>query len=110
MAKSLIHINQKTYNQWLKTIKENVRHTQLKASIAVNSELINFYWELGKSIIDKQNEYNWGTGVIDQLAIDLKKEFPDVEGFSRYNLYYIKQFYLFYSQSSIVQQLVGQLP
>ena len=110
MAKSLIHINQKTYNQWLKTIKENVRHTQLKASIAVNSELINFYWELGKSIIDKQNEYNWGTGVIDQLAIDLKKEFPDVEGFSRSNLYYIKQFYLFYSQSSIVQQLVGQLP
>ena len=110
MAKSLIHINQKTYNQWLKTIKENVRHTQLKASIAVNSELINFYWELGKSIIDKQNEYNWGTGVIDQLAIDLKKEFPDVEGFSRSNLYYVKQFYLFYSQSSIVQQLVGQLP
>lgn len=109
MAKALINSNQKTYKQWLITIKENVRQTQLKASIAANSELINFYWNLGKSITDKQNEYNWGAGIIDKLAIDLKKEFPDIEGFSRSNLYYIKQFYLFYSQVSIIQQPVGQL-
>ncbi len=109
MAKTLLNSNQKTYNQWLKTIKEKVRQTQLKASIAVNSELINFYWELGKSIIEKQQENEWGSSVIDQLAIDLKKEFPEVEGFSRSNLYYIKQFYAFYSQGSIVQQPVGQL-
>ena len=108
MTKVLLNSNQKTYNQWLKTIKEKVRQTQLKASVAVNSELITFYWELGKSIIEKQQENEWGSSVIDQLAIDLKKEFPEVEGFSRSNLYYIKQFYAFYSQGSIVQQAVGQ--
>jgi predicted nuclease of restriction endonuclease-like (RecB) superfamily len=102
-------INQKIYKQWLITIKAQVRQTQLKASITVNSELIKFYWELGKSIEEKQQEYQWGSSVIDQLAVDLKKEFPDVEGFSRSNLYYVKQFYLFYSQHSIVQQPVGQL-
>ncbi len=103
-------VTQKTYTQWLKSIKEQVRNTQLKASIAVNTELIQFYWELGKSIVEKQETYNWGSAIIDQLAIDLKSEFPDIEGFSRTNLYYIKQFYVFYSQGSIVQQAVGQLP
>jgi predicted nuclease of restriction endonuclease-like (RecB) superfamily len=72
--------------------------------------LIFFYWELGKSIVEKQQEHNWGAGIIDQLALDLKKEFPDVEGFSRSNLYYVKQFYVFYSQGVIIQQPVGQLP
>jgi predicted nuclease of restriction endonuclease-like (RecB) superfamily len=102
-------VDKKTYTQWLKTIKEQVRSSQLKATIAVNTELIQFYWELGKSIAEKQKIYNWGASIIDQLAIDLKKEFPDVEGFSRTNLYYIKQFYEFYSQGAIIQQTVGQL-
>ena len=102
-------VDKKMYTQWLKTIKEKVRSSQLKAAIAVNTELIQFYWELGKSIAEKQKTYNWGASIIDQLAIDLKKEFPDVEGFSRTNLYYIKQFYEFYSQGSIIQQTVGQL-
>jgi len=102
-------VDKKTYTQWLKTIKEQVRSSQLKATIAVNTELIQFYWELGKSIAEKQKTYNWGASIIDQLAIDLKKEFSDVEGFSRTNLYYIKQFYEFYSQGEIIQQAVGQL-
>lgn len=102
-------VNQKTYTQWLKSIKEQVRNTQLKASIAVNTELIQFNWEFGKSIAEKQTANNWGTYVIDKLAVNLKKEFPEIEGFSRSNLYYIKQFDLFYSQGSIVQQPVGQL-
>lgn len=102
-------LNTKTYSQWLNQIKDKVRNTQLKASVAVNTELIFFYWELGKSIVEKQQEHNWGAGIIDQLALDLKKEFPDVEGFSRSNLYYVKQFYVFYSQGTIVQQAVGKL-
>ena len=86
-------VDKKTYTQWLKTIKEQVRSSQLKATIAVNTELIQFYWELGKSIAEKQKIYNWGASIIDQLAIDLKKEFPDVEGFSRTNLYFPHLFY-----------------
>jgi len=103
-------IASKNYSQWLKTVKEQIRNTQLKALLAVNSQLLQFYWELGKSIVEKQQLHNWGAGFIDQLASDLKKEFPDTDGFSRSNLYYIKQFYLFYSQVAIVQQAVGQLP
>lgn len=93
-------INKKTYLQWLKLIKEQVRSSQLKASIAVNTELIQFYWLLGESIVEQVKKHNWGSAVIDQLAIDLKKEFPDMDGFSRTNLYYIKQFYEFYSQGT----------
>ncbi|MEO7312807.1 MAG: PDDEXK nuclease domain-containing protein [Chitinophagaceae bacterium] len=102
-------ITGKGYTQWLKAIKIQIRNTQLKASIAVNTELIQFYWDLGKGIVEKQQAYNWGAGIIDQLATDLRLEFPDIDGFSRTNLYYIKQFYLFYSQALIVPQPVGQL-
>lgn len=98
-------INKKTYLQWLKSIKEQVRNSQLKASIAVNTELIQFYWLLGESIAEKVKKHNWGSAVIDQLAIDLKKEFPDMDGFSRTNLYYIKQFYEFYSQGTNTLQV-----
>ena len=51
-------VDKKTDTQWLKTIKEQVRSSQLKATIAVNTELIQFYWELGKSIAEKQKTYN----------------------------------------------------
>ena len=61
---------------------------------------------MGKGIVEKQEASNWGAGIIDQLATDLKLEFPDIDGFSRTNLHYIKQFYLFYSQVLIVPQPV----
>ena len=98
------------YKKWVVTIKNEIRSAQLKSAITVNTALINFYWQLGKSIVEKQHTHNWGTGTIDQLAFDLKKEFPNTDGFSRSNLYNIKQFYLFYSEIPFVQQGVGQIP
>ena len=95
------------YKNWLSEIKGKVRSSQIKAAIAVNSALINFYWELGKMISEKENV--WGSKLIEQVAKDLKIEFPEIKGLSRSNLFYAKQFYVFY-KDPIVQQVVGQIP
>ncbi len=97
------------YNNWLAEIKSRIRHSQIKAVVAANAALIKFYWDLGKMICDKQSEANWGDKIIEQLSRDLKQEFPEMKGLSRSNLFYAKQFYTFYS-TSMVQQLVGQIP
>lgn len=101
--KSVMDIN---YNNWLTEVKAKLRTVQTKAVLAVNSVLIEFYWDLGKAIAEKENV--WGSKLIEQVSRDLKAEFPDMKGISRSNLFYAKQFYQFY-QSVIVQQPVGQL-
>ena len=99
------------YKEWLVNIKARIRHSQIKAAIKVNTEVLELYWYLGAEIVSKQEKAKWGDTVIKQLSVDLKEEFPDSEGFSRTNLHYMRQWYLFYSQQDeIVQQLVGQLP
>ena len=97
------------YKLWLIGIKDKISKSRIKASITVNTQLIALYWELGKMIVEKQKESHWGNAIIDKLAKDLKNEMPDNSGFSRSNLYNIRQFYLFYSDYPIVQQLGGQL-
>ena len=104
-------IQNKTYYSWLKELKHKVRLVQIKAAVKVNSELLQFYWELGQDIVDKQRNAKWGDGFLKQLSIDLSSEFPDMKGFSLSNLKYIKQWYLFYSQEiGKSQQAVGQKP
>ena len=98
------------YKNWLIDLKSKIKQNQIKAALAVNSQLIILYWDLGKQIAEKQEKAKWGTGFIDQLSKDLKLEFPDIGGFSRSNLFAMKKFYLFYNQkNTIVQQVVGQL-
>ena len=99
----------KEYKKWIVELKDKIRTTQIKAAIAVNRELLNLYWELGREICEKEQKANWGEGLIDQLAKDLSAAFPGVKGFSRRNLFYIKKWYLFYSDSLIVQQAVALL-
>jgi predicted nuclease of restriction endonuclease-like (RecB) superfamily len=106
------------YKQWFTDLKSRIRTSQIKAAVSVNSELISLYWDLGGMIVGKQAQSQWGSKLIEQLAKDLKAEFPDMKGFSKSNLSYCRQFYLFYNQnpmigeqveSPIVPQLVGQL-
>jgi hypothetical protein len=79
--------------------------------MAANSVLIDFYWELGKEIVRLETGNHWGTKLIEQLSIDLKLEFSQIKGFSRRNLYAIRQWYLFYSSRyEFVPQAVAQLP
>lgn len=97
------HLNlQQDYHQWLTDLKENIRRSQIKAAIAVNSELIRLYWNLGEQIAKKQQNAQWGSGFIEQLSKDLHAEFPDIKGLSVSNLRRCKQFYLFYNQQDII--------
>lgn len=101
---------QQDYRQWLTELKENIRKSQIKAAIAVNSELIHLYWNLGRQIVEKQQNAQWGSGFIEQLSKDLHDEFPEIKGFSPRNLWKCKRFYLFYSQDfTILPQVVAEL-
>lgn len=98
------------YKQWLIDLKKRIRQSQLKAAVKVNSELITLYWSMGKDIVEKQEKAKWGDGFITQLSRDLKKEFPNMQGFSKRNLELIRQWYLFYNQKTpIAKQSVSQL-
>ncbi len=94
------------YKNWLTELKSKVRSTQIKASLAVNRELILFYWEIGKQISEKENV--WGSKLIASVSSDLKEEFPEMKGFSITNLKYCKSFYNFYTVQ-FGQQAVDQI-
>lgn len=105
-----ITIMDKDYTRWVKELSARYRKSQIKAALKVNSEMLHYYWELGRDIEELQAEKRWGEGFIKSLSIDLQKEIPNAKCFSRTNLYYIKKFYLFYRPYvKKVQQLVGQL-
>jgi hypothetical protein len=72
----------KGYDQLLGQIKDRIRTAQLRAAVAVNRELIELYWQIGQSIVDRQRSDGWGKSVVERLALDLKAEFPGMTGFS----------------------------
>ncbi|MFA6010156.1 MAG: PDDEXK nuclease domain-containing protein [Desulfobacteraceae bacterium] len=94
------------YTLWLKELKVKIRSVQVKAALAASRELILFYWELGGELSRKLAVTHWGARVIDQLAKDLRSEFPGVQGFSRRNLYYVKRFYEFFTAFSEREHIV----
>ncbi len=96
------------YITWLIALKSTIAQRQIKAGLAVNSTLIELYWDLGEQIVEKQANAKWGLGFMEQLSKDLQAEFPEMSGFSISNLKYCRQFYLAYYPKS--QQLVGELP
>ena len=100
-------ITSKGYVNWLAELKRKIRSVQIKAAVKINTELLNFYWELGAEIVKKTNAL-WGNRILYQLSKDLVSEFPEMKGFSLSNLKYIRQWYLFYNQNEIIgQQSVG---
>ena len=100
----------KEYQDFIHSIKQSVLHARNIAVRKVNSELINLYYSIGKEIFLKQKETNWGDDLIGQLENDLKEAFPDMTGFSRSNLFYMKKFFIFFEKKEKVPQLVGQIP
>ena len=93
---------------FIETIKETVRAAQYEALKAVNIQLINLYWELGKSISEKQAE-GWGRAIVPTLSKALQSEFPRVSGFSTSNIWYMVQFYNEYEGHEFLQPLVGEI-
>lgn len=98
------------FKQWLVDLKVRIRQSQMRAMIKVNDEMLRLYWDLGRDIVVRQMDAVWGGGFFNQLSKELMAEFPCIKGFSKSNLYYIKQFYLFYGQSEeIFHQAGGKL-
>lgn len=98
------------YGPFLEQIKQRIQTAQTRAALAVNKELLELYWELGRDIVTRQQEQGWGNSILLQLAHDLQAAFPGVSGFSRTNLYRMRAFYLAYRmQSKNVPQAAGQL-
>lgn len=98
------------YGEWLTDLKARIHAAQQRAAITVNTELVRLYWQIGHEILDRQAEHGWGGKVIERLAVDLRTAFPDMKGFSRANLHYMRSFAAAWPEESVVQQVVGQLP
>ncbi|MCQ2198077.1 MAG: PDDEXK nuclease domain-containing protein [Bacteroidaceae bacterium] len=109
MSKNITIID-KEYKEWIKDLSLRYRHSQIKAAVKVNTEKLLFNWQLGRDIVEMHVEERWGEKVITQLSKDLQQALPGIEGLSRTNIYYCKNFYLLYNQDNkIIQQVVGQL-
>jgi len=93
----IININD-DYRQWLLEVCKRFRNSQIKAAVNVNTTLLEFYWGLGKDIVDLNLEKRYGAETMNTISLDLQKNLPGVKGLSKKNLYYIKSFYLTYNQ------------
>ncbi len=98
------------YADWLSDLKARIHSAQQRATLAVNRQLVLLYWQIGRDILARQAEQGWGAKVIERLAQDLRTAFPDMKGFSRANLMYMRAFAEAWPDAEIVQQAVGQLP
>ena len=107
MAESLLPSD---YQGFLGSIKARIQQAQLQAVLSVNRELIVLYWHIGKEIIRQQEQFGWGTGVIDRLSHDLHAAFPEMKGFSPRNLGYMKLFTQTYPDEAILQAALAKLP
>lgn len=99
-----IHIDAE-YAQWIADLKHRYRSAQVKAAVKVNAEKLLFNWQLGRDLVQKKAEERWGAGVVEQVSLDLKREFPNTDGFSTSNLWLMKQWYLYYTSQSSAQKL-----
>ena len=98
------------YADWLAELKRRIHTAQQRATLAVNRELVLLYWQIGRDILARQAQQGWGAKVIERLAHDLRTAFPQMKGFSRANLMYMRAFAEAWPDAGIVQQAVGQLP
>jgi DUF1016 N-terminal domain len=98
------------YPELLAEVKARIAAARTRAALAVNSELIRLYWDIGHEILEREQREGWGAKVIDRLAADLRREFPEMTGLSRSNLHYMRQLAAAWPDSEVVPQPVGQLP
>ena len=97
------------YAQLLADLKRRIQAAQLRASLAVNRELVLLYWQIGRDILDRQERERWDAKVIDRLAADLKGAFPEMKGFSPRNLEYMRAFGEAWPEEAFVPAVLAQI-
>jgi hypothetical protein len=85
------------YAEWIAEVKHRYRSAQAKAAVKVNAEKLLWNWQMGRDLVQKKAEERWGAGVVEQVSLDLQKEFPGEKGFSAANLWFMKKWYLYYA-------------
>jgi predicted nuclease of restriction endonuclease-like (RecB) superfamily len=98
------------YTAWLSSLKASISAARSRAALAVNSELIALYFQIGQDLLAQQTQSHWGGKVVARLAADLKAAFPDMKGFSERNLKYMRYFAEHCPNAAIGQQPAAQLP
>ena len=98
------------YQDLLQDIKTRIRTARVRAALAVNHELVLLYWGIGRDILQRQKEEGWGTKVVERLADDLRREFPEMRGLSRRNLVYMRTFASAWPDEQIAQEALAQIP
>jgi predicted nuclease of restriction endonuclease-like (RecB) superfamily len=102
-------IESSEYNQFITEIREKIYKAQYEALKQVNKELIFLYWEIGKSIVERQKKHGWGKSIVENLSNDLRSEFPGIQGFSVDNLWRMRKFYLNYEGNEKLAPLVQEI-
>ena len=97
------------YKDFVVDIKNKIRNSQYEAMKQVNKTLINLYWGIGQEIYNQQQEKGWGKSIVEVLSKELKKEFPDVHGFSSSNLWRMRNFYVTYNNMENLAPLVREI-
>ncbi len=96
------------YKDFIESVKSKIQSSQIKAAVLVNVEFLKLYWDLAQNIVEKQQHTSWGDGFIEQISKDLKDAFPNMKGFSKRNILYMKKWFLYYTDPK-VPQLVAQI-
>ena len=105
-----IHLDSE-YVQWIYDVKQRFRSAQIKAAVKMNSEQLYFNWQLGRDLVMRKAEETWGSGIVEQVSLDLQSEFPEVKGFSTTNLWYMKKWYFFMPREKLKKRMLYlQLP
>ncbi|MCH8612016.1 PDDEXK nuclease domain-containing protein [Arsenicicoccus dermatophilus] len=98
------------YGDVLARVKGEIRAARTRAQRVVNTQLLELYWVIGHSILERQESEGWGSKVVDRFSDDLRAEFPDMKGLGRANVHSMRRFAAAWTREQIVQQAVGQLP
>ena len=98
------------YGEWFISLKHQIRAAQQRAALAVNHELVQLYWNIGRSILLNKTQHGWGAKVIKRISEDLRREFPEMKGFSARNLDYMCLFAASWTLAEITQAPLAQLP
>lgn len=104
-----LNLEHNTYQDLILTLKQEIKQTRIRAHLAINRELILLYWNIGKHIVERQQNEGWGTKVNVNISKDLRKEFPEMKGLSTRNLVYMQTFDKNYPDPNFTQEVLAQI-
>jgi len=98
------------YGDLLGELKNRIAQERIRVVLSANAAMVLLYWDIGRSILDRQEQEGWGAKVIDRLSRDLSAAFPDMSGLSPRNLKYMRQFAAAWPDREFVQEALAQIP